>query len=300
VLLPSDRFDIDQAFGLIGEHRLSSMFTVPTILKMMVEHPSVDVRDHSSLRHVIYAGAPMYAADQKRALDKLGPVLVQYYGLGEVTGNISVLPPHEHTGAAAAARVATCGYERTGMQVSVQDDAGNELPYGETGEVCVIGPAVFLGYHDNPQANAKAFRDGWFRTGDIGRMESDGFIYLTGRSSDMYISGGSNIYPRELEEKILMHPDISEVAVLGLPDAQWGEIGVAVCVCRPDARLREDELLDWMSTRIARYKLPKQVHFWTELPKSGYGKVPKRLVKDELARRGVAVQLAKEPSDAAH
>lgn len=300
VLLPTDRFDIDQAFGLIETHRLTNMFTVPTILKMMVEHPSVDTRDHSSLRHVVYAGAPMYAADQKRALEKLGPVLVQYYGLGEVTGNISVLPPHEHTSTAAQARTGTCGYERTGMQVSVQDEEGRELPLGETGEVCVIGPGVFVGYYNNPEANAKAFRNGWFRTGDIGHMDKDGFLYLTGRSSDMYISGGSNIYPREIEEKILMHGDITEVAVLGLPDAQWGEIGVAVCVRKPGATVSERELIEWMSTRIARYKLPKQVYFWNELPKSGYGKVPKRLVKDELARRGVAVELAasREPSHA--
>ncbi|MDB5731325.1 MAG: acyl-CoA synthetase [Variovorax sp.] len=300
VLLPSDRFDIDQAFALVEAHRLTNMFTVPTILKMMVEHPSVDTRDHSSLRHVIYAGAPMYEADQRRALEKLGPVLVQYYGLGEVTGNITVLPAHEHGGPAVTARAGTCGYERTGMQVSVQDENGNELACGETGEICVIGPAVFVGYHSNPEANAKAFRDGWFRTGDIGHMDGDGFVYLTGRASDMYISGGSNVYPRELEEKILMHPDVTEVSVLGLPDPQWGEVGVAVCVCRPGASLREEELLEWMSTRIARYKLPRQVYFWNELPKSGYGKVPKRLVKDELARRGVATELVKEKADAPH
>lgn len=301
VLMPTDRFDIDQAFALVEAHRLTNMFTVPTILKMMVEHPSVDTRDHSSLRHVIYAGAPMYEADQKRALEKLGPVLVQYYGLGEVTGNITVLPTFEHGESASAARTATCGYERTGMQVSVQDEQGRELPCGETGEICVIGPAVFIGYHDNPEANAKAFRDGWFRTGDIGHMDREGYVYLTGRASDMYISGGSNIYPREIEEKILLHGDVTEVAVLGLPDAQWGEIGVAVCVRRPGASLSADELLAWMSSRVARYKLPRQVHFWDALPKSGYGKVPKRLVKDELARRGVAVDLPKKESgDAAH
>lgn len=293
VLLPTDRFDIDQAFGLIETHRLTNMFTVPTILKMMVEHSSVDTRDHSSLRHVVYAGAPMYATDQQRALDKLGPVLVQYYGLGEVTGNISVLPTHEH----ATPRMGTCGYERTGMQVSIQDEAGNELPTGETGEVCVIGPAVFVGYHNNPEANAKAFRNGWFRTGDIGHMDAQGYVYLTGRSSDMYISGGSNIYPREIEEKILMHGDITEVTVLGLPDTQWGEVGIAVCVRKPGASITEKELLDWMSTRIARYKVPKQVFFWEQLPKSGYGKVPKRLVKDELARRGVPVELSAQKQD---
>ncbi len=294
VLLPSDKFDVDLAYALIAQHRLTSLFTVPTILKMMVEHPGVDRHDHSSLRYVIYAGAPMYEQDQKRALAKLGHVLVQYYGLGEVTGNITVLPPMEHPGArdGLVARPGSCGYERTGMQVSVQNEAGDELPFGETGEMCVIGLGVFAGYYNNPQANAKAFRNGWFRTGDVGHMDAQGFIYLTGRASDMYISGGSNIYPLELEEKILTHEAISEVAVLGLPDARWGEVGVAVCVCKPGAEVSEAALLDWMGSRIARYKVPRNVYFWDALPKSGYGKVPKRLVRDELARRGVATVLA--------
>ena len=105
---------------------------------------------------------------------------------------------------------------------------------GETGEICVCGPAVFAGYYDNPEANAKAFRDGWFRTGDLGHMDEEGFLFITGRASDMYISGGSNVYPRETEEKILTHPAIAEVAILGVPDKTWGEVGVAVCVLRPE------------------------------------------------------------------
>ncbi len=121
------------------------------------------------------------------------------------------------------------------MQVSIQDDDGRELKPFETGEICVIGPAVFAGYYDNPEANAKAFRDGWFRTGDLGHMDEEGFVYITGRASDMYISGGSNIYPREVEEKILTHPAIGEVAVLGVPDPFWGEVGIAVCVPREGA-----------------------------------------------------------------
>ena len=154
------------------------------------------------------------------------------------------------------------------------------------GEICVIGPAVFAGYYDNPEANAKSFRNGWFRTGDLGHMDEEGFVYITGRASDMYISGGSNIYPREIEEKILTHPAIAEVAVLGVPDPVWGEIGVAVCVCRGGARADEAEIAGFLSEKIARYKMPKRFFFWEALPKSGYGKVPKRLVRDELEARG--------------
>jgi fatty-acyl-CoA synthase len=287
VLMPSDKFDPETAFALIEAHRLTNLFTVPTILKMLVEDPSVDRYDHSSLRFVVYAGAPMYRQDQKLALQKLGPVLVQYYGLAEATGNITVLPTREHDSGPEERRPGTCGFERTGMQVSIQDDDGNELEAGQTGEICVVGPAVFAGYFENPEANAKSFRNGWFRTGDLGFRDREGYIYLTGRSSDMYISGGSNIYPREIEEKILTHESISEVAIVGVPDPKWGEVGVAVCVLRNGAQLDETAILDWMASRVARYKLPKRVFFWDALPKSGYGKVPKALVKEELRRRGL-------------
>jgi fatty-acyl-CoA synthase len=298
ILLPTERFDIDEAFRLIARHRVTNLFTVPTILKMLVEHPAVDQHDHSSLRHVIYAGAPMYRADQKTALAKLGKVLVQYFGLGEVTGNITVLPPQLHDEEdGPAARIGSCGVERTGIQVQIQNDAGEELKPFETGEICVIGPAVFAGYYENPEANAKSFRNGWFRTGDLGHMDEQGFVYITGRASDMYISGGSNIYPREIEEKLLTHPAIAEAAVLGVPDAVWGEIGVAVCVAR-DGKVDEAELAAYLAAKIPRYKMPKRIFFFEELPKSGYGKVPKRLVRDELDKRGL-LDFARPPGTAA-
>jgi fatty-acyl-CoA synthase len=287
ILLPTDRFDVDEAFRLIERHRVTNLFTVPTILKMLVEHPAVDKYDHSSLRYVIYAGAPMYRADQKAALAKLGKVLVQYFGLGEVTGNITVLPTRgHHIEDGPEARIGTCGYERTGMQVSIQDEQGRELGTGETGEICVCGPAVLAGYYDNPEANAKAFRDGWFRTGDLGHLDDEGFLFITGRASDMYISGGSNVYPRETEEKILTHPAIAEVAILGVPDKTWGEVGVAVCVLRENAAVNEPELLGWLEGKVSRYKLPKRVFFWDALPRSGYGKITKKDVRAELEARG--------------
>jgi acyl-CoA synthetase (AMP-forming)/AMP-acid ligase II len=288
VLLSSERFDVDEAWRLVARWRVSNMFTVPTILKMLAEHPSRMQHDHSSLRYVIYAGAPMYREDQKVALRALGKVLVQYFGLGEVTGNITVLPPDLHDADDhAGARIGTCGYERTGMQVAIQGDDGRELAPGETGEICVCGPAVFAGYYNNPEANDKAFRDGWFRTGDLGHMDREGFLYITGRASDMYISGGSNVYPREIEEKLLTHPAIAEVAVLGVPDPTWGEVGVAVCVLAPNAVLNERELLGWVDGRIARYKIPKRIFFWNALPKSGYGKITKKAVQAELTGRGL-------------
>ncbi|CTQ34719.1 acyl-CoA synthetase [Jannaschia rubra] len=287
ILLPDAAFDPDVVWRLVAEHRVTNMFTVPTIVKMLVEHPSVDRHDHSSLRHVIYAGAPMYRADQRRALDKLGPVLVQYFGLGEVTGNITVLPPSEHDVDDDRMRVGSCGYERTGMHVQIQDGTGAEVPAGTTGEICVAGPAVFAGYHDNPEANAKAFRDGWFRTGDLGHMDGEGFVYITGRESDMFISGGSNVYPREIEEKLLDYPGVAEAAVLGVPDAKWGEVGLAVCVAEPGQAPDAEAIRAFLKGRMSGYKVPARILFLDAMPKSGYGKITKKIIRETLRERGL-------------
>ena len=289
ILLPGEKLDVEEAWRLVEKWRVTNLFTVPTIVKLLTEHPAVDCHDHSSLRHVIYAGAPMYREDQKHALKKLGRVMVQYFGLGEVTGAITVLPPELHQPHdSPAARIGTCGYERTGMQVSIQNDNGAEVAAGETGEICVCGPAVFAGYYNNLEANAKAFRNGWFRTGDLGHMDGERFVFITGRASDMYISGGSNVYPRETEEKLLQHPAIAEAAILGVPDRMWGEVGVAVCVLREGAAVDEAGLLGWLDGQVARYKMPKLVLFWEALPRSAYGKITKKDIRAELERRGEA------------
>jgi acyl-CoA synthetase (AMP-forming)/AMP-acid ligase II len=283
VLPAGDKLDCDEAWRLVAEHRVDNLFTVPTIVKMLTEDPAVDRHDHSSLRHVIYAGAPMYRADQCHALRKLGKVLVQYYGLGEVTGNITVLPADCHDAEESFAKVGSCGYPRTGMQVAILDDAGNELDTGVDGEICVRGPAVFSGYYNNPQANASCFKFGWFHTGDLGHVDEQGYLFITGRASDMYISGGSNVYPREVEEALLTHPAVNEVAVLGLPDEKWGECGCAVIVTT--AEVSDEQLLAHLEPRIARYKWPKRFVRWSEMPKSGYGKIVKKQIRTLLQER---------------
>jgi fatty-acyl-CoA synthase len=287
VLASGEGFSAREAWRLVERHGVTNTFVVPTILKLMVEDPAVDEFDRSSLRQVIYAGAPIYRHDQDRAREKLGDVLVQFYGMAEVTSCITTLPArlHDHP-SPDEVPFNTCGVTRTGMQISVQDDQGQEQPAGVTGEVCVCGPGVFAGYLDNDEANAHAFRNGWFRTGDLGFLDAEGYLYLTGRASDMYISGGSNIDPRELEEKILEHPALDEVAVVGVPDPVWGEVGVAVCVARSGQSVGDEELLSWMKERIARYKVPKQVLLWDALPRSDYGKVTKKLVRDAMRERG--------------
>ncbi len=287
VLPGGQSFNPAEIWALIEKHRVTSMFTVPTILKLMVEAPEVTEHDHSSLKYVIYAGAPMYRTDQIKALEVLGPVLVQYFGLGEVTGSITVLPREDHD-AFDETRTGTCGFPRTGMQIEIQSDDGTVLGPNQTGEICVAGPAVFAGYLKNPEANAKSFRNGFFRTGDLGHMDERGYVYLTGRASDMYISGGSNIYPLEIEEKILTHPGVSEVAVFGMPDPNWGEIGVAVATLTEGHDLAPEDITAYLQDKVASYKIPRQVHIWEAIPKSGYGKMAKRLVRDELERRMAA------------
>ncbi len=283
VLPTSASMDTDELWSLVEQEKVTNMFTVPTILKTLAEAPEAARYDHSSLRYVIYAGAPMYLADRDHAREVLGEVLVQYYGLGEVTGNITVLPPHLHSRPSPeGVEFGTCGYPRTGMEISIRSEDGTEVAAGEQGEICVAGPAVFSGYLNNDTANAEAFRDGWFRTGDLGMVDEEGFLYVTGRASDMFISGGSNIYPREIEEKILTHPAVGECAVLGLPDPKWGEIGVAVCVPNDGAQVDEATLRSFLEPLMARYKVPKRFVFWDTMPKSGYGKIVKRTIRESL------------------
>jgi acyl-CoA synthetase (AMP-forming)/AMP-acid ligase II len=289
VLMPSDKLDPEVFWQLVQKHRVTNVFTVPTIVKVLVEHPSVDQYDHSSLNYMIYAGAPMYRADQKLALQKLGNVLVQYFGLGEVTGCITVLAPHMHSADDddPNANIGSCGRPRTGMEVAILDKDLNRLPTGEVGEICVRGPAVLFGYHNNQEATAKALHGGWFHTGDLGKLDARGLLYITGRESDMYISGGSNVYPREVEEVLLTHPGVLEVAVLGVPDPKWGEVGVAVVVRRAQTDdVTSEQLFGFLEGRCAKYRWPRAFFFWESLPKSGYGKITKKDVRAMLIERG--------------
>lgn len=285
VLTEAPRLDPEEVFRQVERHRIANMFTVPTILHALVSHEAAGRHDHSSLRSVIYAGAPMLREHQRRALQVLGPCIVQYFGLGEVTGNITFLPARLHSADDGAMKVGSCGYARTGMQISIQDDGGAMLPPGQTGEICVIGPAVFNGYYRNPEANAEAFRNGWFRTGDLGFMDAEGYLFITGRRSDMFISGGSNIYPIEIEEKIAAHPLVREACVLGMPDETWGEVGHAVVSLHAGASLTHAELVAYLRDRLASYKIPRALHVVDDLPKSAYGKITKNMLRALLAEK---------------
>lgn len=287
VLTTASGFDPVEIWGLIEKHRATNMFTVPTIVKRLTEHPCVDDYDHSSLKHVVYAGAPMYREDQKHALSKIGKVLVQYFGLGEVTGCITVLPADEHSLDDEDMPVGSCGFARTGIDIAILSDTGERLEACETGNIAVGGIGVFAGYYENEEANQESFLDGWFITGDLGHLDERGYLYITGRKSDMYISGGSNIYPREVEEKLLEHPAIAEVAIVGVPDKEWGEAGVAIITQNEGQGLDIKILRSWMQDKITRYKQPRDIHIWDEMPKSAYGKIEKKRIIAMLEEQGM-------------
>ncbi|RBP65062.1 acyl-CoA synthetase (AMP-forming)/AMP-acid ligase II [Brevibacterium sanguinis] len=309
VIHPGGRADPLTLWESIDRFGITNAFTVPTILNRIVAGLPDDrgPGDHT-LRRVVYAGAPMLAADQARALDRLGPCLVQYFGLAEVTGAITILRPEEH-GAIPVdeAGIGTCGRARTGVEILIVDESGTPTGPGVSGEVCVAGPTVCAGYLGRPDANAESFAGGIFHTGDIGYLDERGYLYLTGRKSDMYISGGSNVYPREIEELLLTSAEVAQAVVVGVPDPQWGEIGVAVIELAPAAPAVEPErppsegehtdhldrvrerLRSLLKSRLAPYKVPKEIHFVDRIPVTAYGKIARREIRDEQSRgRGSA------------
>jgi long-chain acyl-CoA synthetase len=226
----------------------------------------------------------MYLADCKRALELLGPKLYNLYGQGESPMTITGLDQAMHADSAHPdyeARLASAGIARTGVAVKVVREDGQEVPHGEIGEIVTRSDCVMTGYWNNPQANAKALRGGWLWTGDLGAMDAAGFVTIKDRSKDMIISGGANIYPREIEEVLLTHPGVLEAAVVGRPHPEWGEEVVAFVVAREGAELSEAALDGLCLDNIARFKRPKAYRFVAALPKNNYGKI----LKTEL--RGV-------------
>ena len=230
----------------------------------------------------------MYVKDIKKALRKIGQVFVQLYGQGETPMTATYLRREDHLAEGPeelVRRLASCGYTRTGMEVKIFDDEDRELPRGEMGEICVRGPSVFKEYWERPEETAETLRGGWLHTGDLGTMDEHGYTYLLDCKKDMIISGGTNIYPREVEEVMLLHPAVQEVSVFGVPDEYWGETTKAVVVLEPGAKADAEELTDFCAQRMAGYKKPKSVDFVDKLPKSAYGKVLKRELRAQYLQQ---------------
>jgi long-chain acyl-CoA synthetase len=285
-------FDVAAILDVLRQQARVSFFAAPTMLTRLVHAPETVGADLRGLRTIFYGGGPMYVADLEKALDLFGPRLYQLYGQGESPMTISGLDQAMHADRAHPRwhdRLGSCGVARTGVLVRVVDEADRDLPPGEIGEVVTRSDCVMAGYWRNPEASAAALRRGWLHTGDLGSLDADGLLTLRDRSKDMIISGGSNIYPREIEEVLLRHPDLVEVSVVGRPHPEWGEEVVAFVVARPGATVEQAALDRLCLDHIARFKRPRTYRFVESLPKNNYGKVLKtelrKLLQDQQVNR---------------
>jgi long-chain acyl-CoA synthetase len=284
VVPASGGFDPAELIELSTHHRNVAMFAAPTMVKRLVGHVAATGADPSGFKTIVYGGGPMYVGDIRQALACMGNCFVQIYGQGESPMTITALSRgqlanHQHP--RHAERLASVGVAHSMVEVRVADAAGNTLPCDQVGEILVRGATVMAGYWNNPQATAGAIHDGWLLTGDMGSMDADGFLTLRDRSKDVIISGGSNIYPREVEEVLLLDPAVHEVSVVGRPHPEWGEEVIAFVVLHDCAKSSVDALDRLCLDHIARFKRPKEYRFIDALPKNNYGKI----LKTELRRQ---------------
>ncbi len=266
-----------------------SFFAAPTMVTRLVASPEFAGADHANLKTIVYGGGPMYVADLLKALDLLGPKLAQIYGQGEAPMTITALAKEMHADRAHPRwleRLGSAGVARTDVEVRVVDRDDRDLPVGETGEIICRGDVVMRGYWRDDAASRDALRGGWLHTGDIGSFDADGFLTLKDRSKDLIISGGSNIYPREVEEVLLKHPAVREASVVGRPHREWGEEVVAFVVPAPGESVVDAELDQFCLAAIARFKRPRAYVFVEELPKNNYGKVLKTELRARLGPQG--------------
>ena len=280
----SGGFDPAETLELIAHYPNSCFFFAPTMIHRLISSPAFVGADTRNLKVIIYGGGPMYEPDIRRAIDAIGPRFVQIYGQGEspmtITG-LSMDMIRDETHPRRSEILASVGTERTDVEVKVFDSDDKSLPVGEIGEI-VRDDVVMLGYWKNPEATEEALRGGWLHTGDMGCFDEAGFLTLKDRSKDMIISGGTNIYPREIEEALLTHPEVDEISIIGRPHADWGEEVVAFVVVRKGGAVTPEELDRHCIEQIARFKRPKEYFFVEELPKNNYGKVLKTELRERL------------------
>jgi long-chain acyl-CoA synthetase len=281
---PAELFELGVSTGSL------STFAAPTIVKRLVDHAEQAGLSHTdaarSFKTIVYGGAPMYVADIQRALRVMGPRFVQIYGQGEtpMVGTFLSRQQLADTGHPHyLERIASVGVAQTPVQLRIADEQGHALPTGEAGEVMIKSDSVMAGYWRDEQATTAAIRDGWLLTGDVGCLDADGFLTLKDRSKDLIISGGSNIYPREVEEVLLTAPGVAEAAVVGAPDPEWGEVVVAFVVPEEGRSLAAEALDQHCLARIARFKRPKRYVLVDQLPRNNYGKVLKTELRAQLA-----------------
>lgn len=284
IIPSSGAFNPAEILSLIPKFSGITLFAAPTMIVRLMNSPEITKSDFKNLKLLYYGGAPMHVEDVKQALKVFGPKIAQIYGQGESPMTISYLSREFYADAhnpAFEEQIASAGIARTDVEFRVVDERDNSLAFGEAGEILVRGDVVMKGYWEDPEATASALRNGWLHTGDIGSINEQGFLTLLDRSKDMIISGGTNIYPREIEEIILRHPEVVEVAVVGKEHDEWGEEVVAFVVTTTESKVDSEVLDNLCLEHIARFKRPKKYYFETNLPKNNYGKV----MKKDLRRR---------------
>lgn len=280
------QFDPAAVIDALERDRITMVLMAPTMVQMVLDHPSIAGRDFSALRMIVYSAAPMPTTVLRRGIAVFGNVFVQMLGSTEGV-SITYLPQAMHRPDGTPeeqAKLLSVGIPFPNVALRVVDEEGRDRPVGEPGEVILRGPTMFRGYWNNTIATIESLRDGWYYSGDVGRFDDEGYLYLVDRKKDMIISGGENIYSREVEEAVLTHPAVSEVAVIGRPDETWGETVCAVVVAMPGATVTEAEIIEHSRGRIASYKKPRDVVFVSALPKLVSGKVDKKVLRDQHGR----------------
>ena len=277
------RFEPAEFLNAIVRWRATSFHVVPTMLAMLLAQPDIERADLSSVRTIVYGASPMPLPVIKRALELWGPRFVQYYGQTEAPLFITRLDKEAHVGPGAEQRLLACDRPSIDCEIRLIDDKGNDAPPGGQGEIALRAPFAMKGYLNAPDLNAATFVEGgWLRTRDVGRFDEQGYLYLVDRTSDMIITGGYNVYPREVEDALLAHPSVLECAVVGAPHEKWVEAVTAFVVLRSGLAVSENELIEFTRGRLASYKVPKAVRFIEQIPKSAVGKVLRRALRDPL------------------
>jgi fatty-acyl-CoA synthase len=271
-------FDPERLIDTIEKHRITGTMLVPTMIYVLLDHPKLESADLSSLEVLYYGAAAMSPSRLTEGIERLGPIFFQFYGQAECPMTITVLRKEEHL-KDRPDRLATCGRPVPWLDVELLDDDGNRVADGEPGEICVRGPLVMKEYLNKPEQTAEAFKFGWLHTGDVARADAEGFLTIVDRKKDMIVTGGFNVFPREVEDVLSSHPGVSAAAVIGVPDEKWGEAVKAVVVRRPGAAVEESELVSLVKDRKGSVSAPKSVDFVDEIPLSPLGKPDKKALR---------------------
>ena len=278
--VPLERFDPAQFCRVVEEEGITTVFLAPTMIIRLLAYPDLNRHKMESLQTIIYGGAPMPVEPLREALRRLGCRFVQIYGLAEATWADAVLTKEDH-GFSREDRLGTIGRELRNVRLRLVDEGGNEVPPGAMGELTIQGPHLMREYWKQPEATAAALRKGWFHTGDLAKMDREGYITLLDRKGEMIVSGGFNVYPKEVEDTLYLHPGILEAAVFGVPHPEWGEVVKAVVFPKEGWTLKEEDLIEHCRNHLASYKKPRSVDFSQEpLPKNNAGKILRRALRE--------------------